>query len=90
MEDRVFEIINDELRELRNLTIETRNLTIETRRMADEIRLTANETREMTIEAKRKADAAWELVTIAKLQMEANIADLRLPWWKKLVGINYN
>jgi hypothetical protein len=76
MDDRVFEIINDELRELRNLTIETR-------RNADAAMLIANE-------ARGKADAAWELVTIAKLQMEANIADLRKPWWLKLFGINYN
>lgn len=94
-------IISEEIRETRNLTLETRRMTEETRRMADETRQMADETRHMVDElrvgnqiareearnAAKKADAAWELVVMTRNEVNENIAYLRLPWWKKLFGV---
>jgi hypothetical protein len=72
MDSELLKILSEEILETRNLTIETRKQVEETKRLADK--------------AEKKADAAWELVVMTRNQIKEELAYMRLPWWKKLVG----
>lgn len=73
MEDRkIIEILSDLIRETQ---AETKAIKEETAAI-----------KTLAYEAGRKADAAWELVVLTREQVTEQIADLRKPWWKKLVG----
>lgn len=86
MDQGLLKILSEELRE-------TKNLVLETRRMADELQLVTLETRKVAINperkadaAERKADAACEFVIMTRNKIEEELRDLRMPWWKKLFG----
>ena len=80
MEDRkIIEILSDLIRETQ---VETKAIREETAAIKEET--VAIKT--LAFEAGRKADAAWELVILTRNQVTEQIADLRKPWWKKLVG----
>jgi len=67
MDIEIVNILSEEIRE-------TKNLTFEVKKQTDEIRILAQE-------AKRQADAAWELVVMTRNQINR-------PWWKRVVGVN--
>lgn len=79
MDNDILRILSEELRETKNLVKETRQIAVETRNMAIAAESSASE-------AKRQADAAWELVIITRNQVQQELAHLKLPWWKKLFG----
>jgi predicted nucleic acid-binding Zn-ribbon protein len=79
MDSELLKILSEEIRETRNLTIETRKQVEETKRLADKAEKQADA-------AMKKADAAWELVVMTRNQIKEELAYMRLPWWKKLVG----
>jgi hypothetical protein len=66
--------LNDDVRDIRALTVAVRN---ETEVMKEELK-----------ETKRKADAAWELVIMTREQIKEEIAYLKKPIWKKWLGAN--
>ena len=74
MDNRIIEILSEEL--------------TETRRLADAAMQEAKAAMKQADQATRKADAAWELVVIAKNEMEERLAYMRLPIWKKWFGRN--
>ncbi len=70
--DQLFEAISEEIREIRQLTLETQKLAIAAEQTARAAEQTAKA-------AHLEAKASWELVTMYKLQQDK-------PWWKKLFG----
>jgi hypothetical protein len=52
--------------------------------------LEAKASERQALAAMKKADASWELVIITRNQVKEELAYLRLPWWKKLLGIAPN
>ena len=72
MDNELIRIFSEELRE-------TKKMVAETRRMADAATKQAEA-------AMSKADAAWKLVVITRNQVKEEIAHLKLPWWKKVLG----
>ena len=70
----LLKIFSEELRE-------TKNLVLETRRMADAAWEEAKQ-------SKKQSDATWELVIMTRNQIQEELKYLKLPWWKKLVGAN--
>lgn len=62
----IIELISEEIRETKNLTKAVQEETLEIRKQADA--------------AQRKADAAWELVTITR-------NEIAKPFWKRWFGI---
>ena len=81
MDSELLRILSEEIRETRNLTIETRKQTEEIRKQVELSKIEA-------AAAVKKADAAWELVIMTRNQIKEELAYMRLPWWKKLVGAN--
>lgn len=79
MDNDLLKILSEELRETKSLVIETRKIATETRNIAVAAEVTASE-------AKRQADAAWELVILTRNQVQQEIVYLKMPWWKKLFG----
>lgn len=73
--------LNDEVREIRALTIETR-------KQNDLIRQELVLLKEDVKESKRKADAAWELVIMTREQIKEEMLNLKKPLWKKWFGLN--
>ncbi len=73
--------LNDEVRDIRELTIQVRKETEEVRKSTEAIK-------EETKETRRKADAAWELVVMTREQMKEELAYLMKPLWKKWFGLN--
>lgn len=72
MGSELLKIFSDELRE-------TKNLVAEAKVQSEAARIEA-------AAAVKKADAAWELVIMTRNQIKEELAYMRLPWWKKLVG----
>jgi methyl-accepting chemotaxis protein len=70
--DQLFEAISEEIREIRQLTLETQKLA----KAAEQTARAAEQTAKA---AHLEAKASWELVTMYKLQQDK-------PWWKKLFG----
>lgn len=88
MDADLLKILSEELRE-------TKNLVMETRRMADAAWEEAKQSQRQSVAAEKKADAvekkadaAWELVIMTRNQIQEELKYLKLPWWKKLVGAN--
>lgn len=79
MDNDLQRILSEELRETKNLVIETRKIAIAAEENARSSGKTASE-------AKRQADAAWELVNLTRNQVQEELAHLKLAWWKKLFG----
>ncbi|MBY0434520.1 MAG: hypothetical protein K2U26_10455 [Cyclobacteriaceae bacterium] len=73
--------LNDDLRDIRALTLEVRK---ETEAIREETKVLKEEVKE----TKRKADAAWELVVMTREQMREELAYLKKPLWKKWFGLN--
>jgi predicted nucleic acid-binding Zn-ribbon protein len=73
--------LNDDLRDVRSLTIAVRKET-------EAIREETKVLREEVKESKRKSDAAWELVIMTREQIKEEIAYLKKPIWKKWFGMN--
>jgi len=69
MDAELLKTLSEELRETKNLVIETRKIAIAAEQTA--------------VEAKRQADASWEFVIITRNQFEKEFASIKLPWWKK-------
>jgi hypothetical protein len=74
MDNELLRILSEELRETKSLVIETRKIAVAAQSTATD--------------AKRHADAAWELVILTRTQVQDELAHLKLPWWKKLFGQN--
>ncbi len=72
MDNELLKILSDELRE-------TRNLVMETRRVADAAE-------KKTDACWAQVDQLRELVIITRNQVNEELAYLKLPWWKKLFG----
>lgn len=68
-DSRLIELISEEIRQTRNLTLEVREETKEVRRIADAAEKAAHA-------AMRKAEAAWELVIMTR-------EESRRPFWKR-------
>lgn len=102
MDSELLKILSEELRE-------TKNLVIETRRMADaaweEVRQNARQVEAVGKQAEaagkqaeaagrqaeaanKKADAAWELVVMTRNQIQEELRYMRMPWWKKIFPMN--
>lgn len=79
MDNELLKILSEELRE-------TKQLVKETRRVADAAWEDVKETRRIALSSERKADAAWEQVVMTRNEIQVSLANLRLPWWKKLFG----
>ncbi|MEM8566411.1 MAG: hypothetical protein AAGF85_08110 [Bacteroidota bacterium] len=65
-DNKLIELLSEEIRETKKLTKAVREET--------------KAIREETKEAKRKADAAWELVVLTRNQMSK-------PFWKRVFGL---
>ena len=81
MDSELLKILSAELRE-------TKNLVLETRRIADAAEKKADAAWEEAKQSKKQSDAAWELVIMIRNQIREELKYLKLPWWKKLVGAN--
>ncbi len=88
MDPELLRILSEEIQETRNLTIETRKQVEETRKQVEESRKQVELAKVEAAASVKKADAAWELVIMTRNQIKEELAYMRLPWWKKLVGVN--
>ncbi|MFW5761670.1 MAG: hypothetical protein ACOCXH_11885 [Cyclobacteriaceae bacterium] len=77
--DQLFEAISEEIREIRQLTLETQKLAKAAEQTARAAEQTAKAAEQTAKAAHLEAKASWELVTMYKLQQDK-------PWWKKLFG----
>jgi uncharacterized coiled-coil DUF342 family protein len=87
--------LNDEVRDIRALTLAVRK---ETELIREEVKLIREEVKEMkesnkilaeeVKESKRKSDAAWDLVIMTREQIKEELAYLKKPIWKKWLGTN--
>ena len=66
--------LNDDVRDIRALTLAIQE---ETKVLREEVK-----------ESKRKADAAWELVIMTREQIKEELAYLKKPIWEKWFGTN--
>ena len=80
--------LNDDLRDMRALTIAVREETKEIREEVKVLREDVKETKRIADAASKKADAAWELVIMTRNQIQEEIAYLKKPIWKKWFGMN--
>jgi hypothetical protein len=62
MENRIIELLSEEIREIKNLT--------------QAVKEEVNELRRLALAAEKKAEAAWELITLTR-------EEAKLPFWKK-------
>ena len=76
MDSKIIELLSDEIRETRNLTIAVRE---QTEKQIKELHTIAEA-------AMKKAEASWELVVITRNQVREEIAYLKKPIWKKWFG----
>lgn len=72
MDNKLIELISEEIRETRNLTLAVEKETAELRKIADAAQRKADA-------AERKADAAWELVIMTR-------EEIKQPFWKRLLS----
>ena len=72
--------------ETRRMVIETRNMVVETKKVAEAAEKRAADSAQIAQQAKRQADAAWELVVITRNQVQEELRYMKLPWWKKVRG----
>lgn len=72
MDNEILKILSDELRETKNLVLETRRIA-----EAAEKRVDA---------ALAQVDQLRELVLITRHQVQEELAYLKKPWWKKFLG----
>ena len=81
MDNKIIELLSEEIRETRNLTLETRKLAeaamIKANAAWEEVKTSKEEVKN----SKRQADAAWELVVMTRNEMSR-------PIWKKWFGLN--
>jgi hypothetical protein len=73
MENKLIELLSEEIRE-------TRNLTIEVRKQADASMMRADAAMRQADAAMKRADASWELVVMTR-------NDMNRPVWKKWFGL---
>jgi hypothetical protein len=71
--------LNDDVQDIRALTIAVRE---ETKEIREEVKLLREEVKE----SKRKADAAGELVILTHEHIKEELAYLKKPIWKKWFG----
>ncbi len=80
MDNKILEVLSEEIREIKNLTKAVRDAVKEVRKLAEaaweEVR---NSKQEIT--KSKKADAAWELVVMTR-------NEIARPLWKKWFGLN--
>jgi hypothetical protein len=69
MDSKIIELLSDEIRDTRNMTLAVDK---ETRRIS-----------EIAETARRKADAAWEIVIMTREEMKSRN---ERPFWKKIFG----
>ena len=74
MDNKIIELLSEEIRETKNLTKAVRDEVLEVRKLAEAALEESKNT-------KRQADAAWELVVITRNEISR-------PLWKKWFGIN--
>lgn len=72
MDNKFIELISEEIRETRNLTLAVEKETAELRKIADAAQRKADA-------AERKADAAWELVIMTR-------EEIKRPFWRRLLS----
>ena len=83
MDSRIIELLSDEIRETRNLTIAVRE---QTEKQVKELHTIADAAMRKAEAAMKKAEASWELVVITRNQVKEEIAYLKKPIWKKWLG----
>ena len=71
MDSKIIELLSEEIRETRNLTLA---VVKETERLERHVEA-----------AERKADAAWEVVIMTREEIRAR-EETKKPFWKKLFG----
>lgn len=76
MDSRIIEILSEEIRETRNLTLAVKD---ETTSLTFVLNETAKQFKEEIKETKRRADAAWELVVMTREEMKK-------PLWRRWFG----
>ena len=81
MDNKILELLSEEIRETKNFTKAVRDEVIEVRKLAEAAWEEVRNSKQEVSESKRKADAAWELVVITR-------HEITRPLWKKWFGIN--
>lgn len=81
MDNKIIELLSEEIRETRNLIIETRKLAEAAMSKANAAWEEVKNSKEEVKNSKRQADAAWELVVITR-------NEINRPIWKKWFGIS--
>ena len=81
MDNKILELLSEEIRETKNLTKAVRDEVIEVRKLAEAAWEEVRNSKQEITESKRKADAAWELVVMTR-------NEIARPFWKKWFGLN--
>lgn len=78
MDSKIIELLSEEIRETRNLTLAVKEETLQIKRHVEIAERKA-------IASERKAEAAWELVIMTREEMKAR-EETKKAFWKKLFG----
>lgn len=81
MDNKLLDLLSEEIRETKNLTVAVRDEVLEVRKLAEAAMITANAAWEEVGNSKRQVDAAWELVVLTRNEISR-------PLWKKWFGLN--
>jgi len=81
LDNKLLDLLSEEIRETKNLTVAVRDEVLEVRKLAEAAMITANAAWEEVGNSKRQVDAAWELVVLTRNEISR-------PLWKKLFGLN--
>jgi len=81
LDNKLLDLLSEEIRETKNLTVAVRDEVLEVRKLAEAAMITANAAWEEVRNSKRQVDAAWELVVLTRNEISR-------PLWKKWFGLN--
>jgi hypothetical protein len=81
LDNKLLDLLSEEIRETKNLTVAVRDEVLEVRKLAEAAMITANAAWEEVGNSKRQVDAAWELVVLTRNEISR-------PLWKKWFGLN--
>ena len=80
MDNKILEVLSEEIREIKNLTKAVRDEVKEVRKLAEAAWEEVRNSKQEITKSKRKADA-WELVVMTR-------NEIARPFWKKWFGLN--
>ena len=81
MDNKILEVLSEEIREIKNLTKAVRGEVTEVRKLAEAAWEEVRNSKQEITKSKRKADAAWEVVVMTR-------NEIARPFWKKWFGLN--